>query len=243
MHVVITRPEQDSAELKSRIEDHGCRVSLAPLLTIELQHISAGALVEAGAVIATSRNGLRALARSDALAAALALPLFAVGPATSSMAASLGFRDIREGNGTATSLVPLIAATTFAGPLVHLAGDHQAVDLAGALADVGKRVTQLQAYRSVAAKTLPADIVESITDGAVDAVILMSPRSAATWAALMSPRIGRPELTQITHICLSPAVARALETLGPVKTLTAPKAVLEEIVALVYRLAADGKTG
>lgn len=243
MHVVVTRPEHDSAELKSRIENHGCQVSLAPLLTIVNQPIAAETLDGCGGIIATSRNGLRALAQSPALARARGIPVFTVGQATSALAASLHFRDIREGNGTAASLVPIIAAANVDGPILHLAGDHLAFDLAGALTAQGRKIRSIAAYRSVAATALPPSVIDAIKAGQVDAVVLMSPRSATTWAALMQPHRDTPGLTRVTHICLSPAVERALQTPGQVKTLTARKPTLDEIVALVYRLAAEAKTG
>ena len=99
MHVLITRPEPDAGALKAQIEAMGHAVSLEPLLQIELLPIAADALAGAQAIIATSRNGLRALAESAALPEALELPLFAVGPGTAELARSLGFRRVIAGGG------------------------------------------------------------------------------------------------------------------------------------------------
>ena len=110
MHVLITRPERDAADLKSRIEALGCTVTLAPLLEIELGDVAADAFTGASGMIATSRNGLRALAKSPALHAAKKLPVFVVGPATAQLARDLGFQTVIEGEGTAAGLVPLITA-------------------------------------------------------------------------------------------------------------------------------------
>ncbi len=258
MHILLTRPDADVEPLKSRIEQLGHRVSLAPLLTIELQDIASTALQGASAIVATSRNGLRALAASPALSAALHLPLFAVGSGTAAYARDLGFVNILPGAGTAADLVPIIAAdpAAKAGPLIHLAGDHLAFDLAGALAQLGIRLTALPAYRSVAAETFAPGIAAGLQAKAFDAVILMSPRTAATWVGLTQKPSFAPTLTAMTHICLSDAVAAEVRAKSPQKCLASPltspnaarievaaKPNMEEILALVSRLAAQSKPG
>lgn len=246
MHVLLTRPESDAAPLKARIEALGCDVSVAPLLEIKLHAIPASAFSGAAALIATSRNGLKALAASpEALSQVRQLPVYAVGPATAALARSLGFSQVREGAGTAAVLLPLIAQDpgTRSGDIVHLAGDHLAFDLVGALREAGVSVRAVPAYASVAAETLPVDVVDRLRDGDIDAVILMSPRTAATWAALTSGAVLRPALARLTHICLSKAVADRLGDANDLNVMTAMRPDADAIVSLVYQLAADAKTG
>jgi uroporphyrinogen-III synthase len=245
MRVLITRPEHDAADLKSRIEALGCEVTVAPLLEIVFKEIPADALKDAIGVIATSRNGLKALAASPALASARSLPLFAVGPATEALARELGFATVIIGAGTAAGLVPVLEkyAGVNAKPFVHLSGDHQAFDLSAALKPRSIPLRRVEAYQSVAAKTLAAQVTHLLKRKELDAVILMSPRTARVWADLVRALPDKPDLTQVTHVCLSPAVAQALQPLAPVRTeiSAAPNAI--EIVALVYRLARSSKTG
>lgn len=245
MHVLLTRPERDAAALKDRIEALGCRVSLAPLLDIRFQSIAADALAGATGIVATSRNGLNALALADALELARTLPVFAVGPATAQRAHELGFATVIAGAGTAAELVPIIAAhpRSEAGGLVHLAGDHLAFDLAGALRDRGIALKAIPAYASVAAETLPEDIIRDLSAGAIDAVVLMSPRSAKTWVRLTdAPRL-KTALPDITHICLSGAVAEALSGIPALTPVIADNPNADAVVTAVYRLAGSGKTG
>ncbi|MEQ1670346.1 MAG: uroporphyrinogen-III synthase [Hyphomicrobium sp.] len=249
MHVLITRPERDAADLKARIEALGCQVTVAPLLEIELLPIDAAAISAASGIIATSRNGLRALAQSPALPAALTKPLFVVGPATAAAAAGLGFTTIIEGSGTAEGLVPALIQhrANFTGPLVHLAGDHLAFDLAGATKPHGVQLDTVQAYRSVAAKTLNPQTLELLAADMIDAVILMSPRSARTWSGFAATLPVEADISKITHICLSSAVAHGLAAMpgkpGRIKTEIANQPNTDQIVALVYRLAGEVKTG
>ena len=245
MHVLITRPEPDAAILRSRIEGLGCTVSVAPLLNIVLNEITAGTFDDASALVATSRNGLKSLSRSPALAAARELPVFVVGPATAALAEELGFKTIIAGPGTAAELVkPVVShAASRSGTLVHLVGDHQAFDLATALTGHGVNFRTVSAYHSVAAETLPDDVVEMLKKRLLDAVVLMSPRTAKIWARLLLEMPFALELRNLEHVCLSRAVAENLQPLPAAKAQIADQPNADEIVALVYRLAVARKTG
>ena len=245
MHVLLTRPERDAAVLQARIAALGCRVSLAPLLDIQLRPIAADALAGATAIVATSRNGLKALAHSDALQTARALPIFAVGPATAQLAHELGFETVIPGAGTGADLVPIVSAhpSAASGKLVHLAGDHLAFDLAGALRERGIELNVLPVYASVAAETLQAPVVADLAAREIDAVVLMSPRSAAIWARLTAQDRLHPALTGVTHICLSDAVAGALSGIDGLTKVIAEQPNADAIVSAVYRLAGSAKTG
>jgi hypothetical protein len=97
MHVLVTRPKGDGETLKAEIERLGCEVSLEPLIRIVPNEIPQSAIDGASTLIVTSRNALKALAPSPALAAAMALPLMTVGPGTAALALEMGFKDVFEG--------------------------------------------------------------------------------------------------------------------------------------------------
>lgn len=245
MHVLITRPERDCAELKSGLVAFGCEVTAAPLIEIEFNEIAASELVGSSGLIATSRNGLRALALSPGLEAARSLPLFAVGPATAALARELGFTTVIMGAGTAADLVPIIKdyPGTRLWSFAHLTGDHSAFDLGAALNASGLGYGRIKAYRSVAAKTLGEPVIGLLANRKLDAVILMSPRTANVWASLLRALPEPPDLSKVAHICISGAVAKALQPLAPVKIEISGAPNSGEIVALVYRLAGQPKTG
>jgi uroporphyrinogen-III synthase len=240
MHVLITRPEADAEALKSRIEELGCRATLAPLVAIVPNAIPLSAIEGATALVTTSRNALKALAGSPALGLAKSLPLYVVGPGTAAMAREIGFTDIIEGAGTAADLAAKLSAqgqsdgSTFA----YLRGDVLAFDLEAALKRAEANVVSVAAYRSVAAETLAPNVAAALARREIDAVMLMSPRTAETWARLAGDLIasaGRP----IAHLCLSEAVAKALlSRFAANNVLIAAHPSLEEMLALVKRLAA-----
>lgn len=259
MHVLITRPKADAQDLRQRIEALGCKVSSAALIEITLLPIAADALDNAVGIIATSRNALAALENSEAVGSARKLPLYAVGNATAQVAHRLGFENVITGAGTAADLVPHIVAhnRSKSGALIHLAGDHLAFDLKSAMLEENIPLQQITVYRSIAAQSLPSKVIEDLATGAIDAVILMSPRTAQTWCELMTKVASPVNTAGLTVICLSEAVANALTTaphksadgapdkgtMRNSKLKIAQRPDLSSLLAIVQSLAGDAKTG
>lgn len=240
MRLLVTRPEPDALKLRAVLEEHGHEATVEPLLSVVFDGAEAIDLDGVQALIATSRNALRALKSHPLLSEARKLPLFAVGRATSEEARALGFEMVVTGAGTAQQLVAHIVsvAEPAAGLLLHLAGDTQAGDLAGDLESHGFRVSQAVVYRMQPAKALSEDTVEQLAMGEIEGVILMSPRTAAIYAILMRKQ-GLVSIARgLVHFCLSEAVARRLEPLGAVRTEIAEAPRLEEILALIDAAAA-----
>lgn len=241
MRVLITRPEPDASELAAQLRALGVDTALAPLLSIAFQEIEPCALAGASAIVATSRNGLQALSRSKALNAARKLPVFTVGPATSAIAREMGFAEVITGPGTASALaatIPEHLAKLGEGLLVHLAGDRLAFDMSAALARSNIVLKVIPAYRTEPIKELPKAVVDGLGARDFDAVILMSPRTAEVWQRLIEQAGFASRLGQLTHVCLSAAVADKLQILSKPKIVVAQEPNGQELVSLIARLAA-----
>ncbi len=240
MRLWLTRPEPDAARMAARLAEAGHAVLRAPLLRLAFPDPPPPLpLDRVQALIATSRNGLRALARMDETTRARArtLPLFAVGESTAALAREMGFAEPHVGSGTAKALAPLIArhCDPARGPLLHLAGDRLAGDLAGALAESGLSLVQPVLYSMEEAETLPHQVRAAFREGWIEGVILMSPRTARICARLLAeaePDV-REAARRAVHFCLSRAVADALAPLAPEKRCIAAAPSMEELLALV----------
>lgn len=235
MRVLVTRPASDAAELATRLGEMGMTAIIDPLLEVELMPVEAGPFAGAAAVVATSRNALRALAGSPARESAIALPMFAVGGRTEQMAREVGFTQISRGPGTARSLAEAIAAALpdRSRHIVYLAGEHLAFDLAPVLQSHGFDVTQITAYRTIAAKSLLPATRAAFASGEIDAVILLSPRTAAVYGQLVQAAGLRQAVSGVVHICLSGSVAGALTGLSPQKVIVSAHPATEDLLALV----------
>ena len=235
MRLLVTRPEPDALLLKARLEKLDHEVTVAPLLTLSFDNTEQIDLSEVQALIATSRNGLKALKAQNAHRIAALLPIYVVGKATEKDARALGFAEITTGNGTVASLVPEIIAT--ADPqsdlLLHLAGDEVAGNLAAELQQHGFRLLQPVVYRMVPATAFDPDTVEQLATGEIDGVLLFSPRTAVIYAGLIKQHQLERAAQRLLHVCLSPAVARRLAPLGAIRTETAAAPTLEAMLDLL----------
>ena len=110
MRLLVTRPEPDALLLKARLEAMGHEATVAPLSSVSFEDAEAIELTEVQALIATSRNGLKALKVQGVQKIAALLPLYAVGQATAKEARALGFQTIIVGGGTVADLVPVIVS-------------------------------------------------------------------------------------------------------------------------------------
>jgi uroporphyrinogen-III synthase len=234
MRILVTRPEPDASHEAAKLATLGHQPMLAPLLTIETIGGVALQLEAAQAVLATSRNALRALASHRELGEALRLPLFAVGETTAREALALGFADVTAGPGTGAMLAKLVSEELKPeqGPLVHLAGETLAFDLKATLEQQGFVVRQPVLYRAVAARALPAEALRMLEAGRLDGAILMSPRTARIFADLLDRQGVVTQAKRPVCYCLSEAVAEVLIPLGfAVRVAAGPRE--EEVLALL----------
>ncbi len=239
MRILVTRPEPDAKRQAERLTELGHEVLLAPLLRIEFVPRVPLDLDGVEALVVTSRNALRALETHPQRGEAVERPLFAVGGATAEHARELGFSDITAGPGTGEALAKLINARSQKGAsFLHLSGETVAFDLKAALAAEGFAVRQPILYRAVPAAALPQEAVAAIENGTLDGVILMSPRTGATFADLVRGHGLEGPASRLICYCLSQAVAQAARPLGARLRMAAmPRE--EDVLALVAAEAAS----
>ncbi len=239
MRLIVTRPEPDATALRGPLIAMGHEVLVEPLLRVAFHSLDAQEIdfEEAQALVATSRNGVRALASSPCLDIAVGLPLYAVGPGTAETARALGFRDVVQGPRDARGLIGFVAdhAQVNGGSLIYLAGETRAVDMGGELRRMGFHVQEPIVYSVIAAERLSEAIVARFEAGEVDGVLLMSPRTAKTYARLVLGHGVASKALGAIHYCLSPAVARGLAALGDPRIAIASQPDLKSLLALVAR--------
>lgn len=241
MRLLVTRPEEDAVAFKAHLIAQGHQVTIEPLLVINTDEADEIDLEGAQAIMATSRNGLRALAKSVKLDAAKSIKLFAVGPGTASTARGLGFATIIEGPSNAAALVPLISenAEINGGQLVHLAGDTVKAGFVDELHRLGFFVSQPVVYTTEAATRFASPTVASMRNKRIDGVILLSPRTAQVYVDLVHMHNLKLAAAGIVHFCISQATADRLETLGEVPIRVPHQPNLQEMLALIGPAAAN----
>jgi uroporphyrinogen-III synthase len=209
VRVLITRPAEDGEAFAEALEARGIASLIAPIMTVRFEDGLALDLDNLQAVLVTSANGVRALAR---LTGRRDLALLAVGPQTARVAHDLGFDTVTAAGGDVDRLAEL-ALTELApggGRLLHIAGSVVAGDLQGRLAQAGFSVDRVVAYRAEAADILPETIGRALLSGALDGAAFFSARTAALFVKLAQEAGLEGRFGELTAFCLSPAVAGAL---------------------------------
>ena len=184
MHLIVTRPRAESKRLARHLQSLGHQVLIEPMLTIQPLAAASLDLDDAAALLLTSANGVKALARRTERRE---LPVLAVGAATAAAAREAGFTDVTEGAGDVLALAALVRRR-FAptdGVLVHVTGSAVAGDLAGDLAPEGYQVRRAVLYSAETVARLSAACRAALTAGQIEGVLFFSARSAATFVKLL----------------------------------------------------------
>lgn len=221
MRILITRPLEDAEATAQILRARGHEPVLAPLLDI-VHREGVGLPAHADAILATSANGIRALARNTPRRD---LRVFAVGAQTAEAARKHGFADVSSADGDARDLARLVIASRLAkgAVLVHATGAQPRGDLAEALQREGFSVRTITLYDAFAAKQIAADLAT------LDAALFYSPRSAAIFAQLARPQA----CGKLFACCISAATADALGPLRLREVRVAARPNQENLLALL----------
>lgn len=217
MKILVTRPRADAEELANLLEARGHDVLLAPLLEIVFSPGEPIAANDTQALLFTSANGVRALVERNAndLSAVRHLPVYTVGDATGRVAQEAGFAEVLSASGDVKALAALVISRVRpeAGPLLHIAASDVAGDLSGLLTAQGFTVTRAVLYETKKNDALSPETSDALRRGDIPAALFFSPRTATAFVALATAADLAPALGRTTAICLSPAVADAVDEL------------------------------
>ena len=220
MRALVTRPREDAEGTAAQLAERGVTALIEPL--IDIVPVPDAQVEAAGlqGILATSANGIRALAR---LLPDRALPVWAVGDSSARTARDLGYTAVASAGGDVDSLAALVKARVApaAGALLHAAGSAVAGDLGGALAASGYAVRRVVLYRAQTAERLSDALAGELATGALDVALFFSPRTAATFVTLVGTAGLAESCGRLTALALSPAVAAALAPLPWRSVLTA----------------------
>jgi uroporphyrinogen-III synthase len=183
MRALVTRPRAEAEALAALLAERGIEAVVEPLIEVAERVASLPDLAGVQAVLCTSANGVRALARASG---ERGVRLFAVGDATAARARAEGFRHVESAGGDVEDLAYLVRRNLKpqAGRLLHVAGSEVAGDLAASLAADGFAVERMVLYEARAVTSLSPATVRLIADGEIDFALFFSPRTAAVFARL-----------------------------------------------------------
>jgi len=231
MRALITRPQEDAADLAAALTARGIEPLIEPLLQIKPVDGARIDLDGVQALLFTSANGVRAFA---VLTPRRDLPAYTVGDGSAAAAKLAGFTQIESAGGDVNALASLVCdrLNPQQGVLFHAAGSVTAGDLAGRLEGAGFGVRRVALYEAAPATALSPETRMNLTLGGIDLILLFSPRTATTFATLWR-QAGAPSLERVCAICLSAAVAREVGDLSWRDVFIAERPDLPSLLALV----------
>ena len=155
MHIVITRPIEDSTELFEKLNKLGHTTTHLPVIKIEKLETKKINLENYEAVIFTSSNAIRFM---NVEKFNLKIKCFCVGGLTEITAKQAGFINTYSSEGTVDSLIELIIRTLDekTGKLLYLSSEFISKDLDIDLMKAGYVVDRISNYTSVPVKKIEA---------------------------------------------------------------------------------------
>jgi len=232
MRILVTRPIEDAERTAAALRARGHEPILSPLMEIRVIDGPEISLDGVQAILATSANGARSLARRTARRD---VPVFAVGPQTTLAARASGFTDVRDADGNAADLAETVSRwlDPRRGALLHAAGRERKGELAPSLEAAGFAVRTEVLYEAIPAAEFTPDARAALASGKLDAVMLFSPRSAAIFVGLVQ-QAGLSQACHIlTAICISPAASSALDPLKFAQIRVANRPNQDSLLALL----------
>lgn len=214
MRLLVTRQHPDGQRTAARLLAAGHEVLVQPVQ--ETAFLPEPEARPPAAIVVTSRNGVRALARWRQSAAWHDHPLFAVGAATAEAAREAGFKQVVSANGDGAALAALIQRlfpSREGGILYPAAADRSPV-LEATLRGAGYEIDTVVAYRMERLAALDPKTGDALRQKMIDGILLYSPRSADALVSLLGEAGLLTSLAGVTIFAISEATAAKLRGIG-----------------------------
>lgn len=217
MHILLTRPLEESRELSEVLEKRGYKIALAPMLEIVPLPFTLPEPVENfDALIFTSASAVRVFAATGSFRTSP--KLYAVGPQTAQAARDLGFHNMEIAEGDSASLARCMAGHNDSNDprmtrrMLHLHGEDVAADIGQTLEKHNIFITSIVCYSARAAQALPPETIALLHARRIDSILFFSARTARIFLTLAAAANCIETLSSVRALCLSYRVVESLET-------------------------------
>ena len=209
MHIVITRPKEDSLYLIENLIKLGHIVSYLPVIKIEKLETKKINLLGYQGLIFTSSNAIRFMNTEKFNPK---IKCFCVGKTTEFTAKKFGFLNTYTSGGTVDSLVELIIRTLDikSGKLLYLSSEFISKDLDKDLINFGYSVDRIANYTSLPVEEIDKKTLNFFEKKPPDAIFIYSAKSAKNLFNLINKYSLLNVVTQSNLMCISEKVLLVL---------------------------------
>ncbi len=210
MHIIITRPKEDSLHLIERLKKLGHIVTHLPVIKVERLETEKINFQNYKAVIFTSSNAIKFL-NVDKFD--LNIKCYCVGKATELTARRTGFINIYSSEGTVDSLKELIIRTseTKSGKLLYLSSEFISKDLDSDLIRAGYSIDRISNYTSLPIEQIDATTLNFLKKNPPDVFFIYSSKSAKNLFNLINKYSLLNIVTHSNLMCISEKVLLVLK--------------------------------
>ena len=180
MHILFTRPLEDSSEMILKFQKLGHKVSHLPLLKIEEINIGEINFFEYQGIIFTSANAVKFL---DIKKIDKKMLCFCVGNVTEKKARSRGFQNVITAEGNVRNLKELILQNFNKkdGKLLYVSGKVVSIDLSQQLEKEGYKIKKIINYRADYNKNFDEKFISELKLKLPDIIYIYSENSASSF--------------------------------------------------------------
>ena len=180
MHILFTRPLEDSSEMILKFQKLGHKVSHLPLLKIEEINIGEINFFEYQGIIFTSANAVKFL---DIKKIDKKMLCFCVGNVTEKKARSRGFQNVITAEGNVRNLKELILQNFNKkdGKLLYVSGEIVSIDLSQQLEKEGYKIKKIINYRADYNKNFDENFISELKLKLPDIIYIYSENSASSF--------------------------------------------------------------
>ena len=184
MHILLTRPLEDSKDLIMRFKELGHQVSHLPVITIEKKDYEDPNYNEFKGIIFTSSNAIKNL---DISKINKDIFCFCVGNATEKIAKEKGFQNIFTAEGNVSNLKEIILQNFDPknGNLIYVSGELVSYDLDKELKIEGYYVKRIINYSVISIEKLSDEFVGQLKNSIPEIVFIYSENSARSYLNLL----------------------------------------------------------
>ena len=184
MHILLTRPLEDSHKLILKFQSLGHIVSNIPLISIEKVNYENLDFSKFNGIIFTSSNAIEHLEIKNINKR---IDCFCVGNATEAMAKNAGFQNIYSASGNVNNLKEIILQNfeSSKGQLLYVSGEVISNDLDKQLILEGYNVERIINYKAIQVEKFNSELIEQLKQKMPDIVYVYSQNSAVSFLNLI----------------------------------------------------------
>jgi len=210
VHIVITRPKEDSLYLIESLIKLGHIVTHLPVIKIEKLETKKINLLNYQGIIFTSSNAIKFMNIEKFNSK---IRCFCVGKATELMARQVGFINTYTSEGTVDSLIELVKRTldSKSGKLLYLSSEFISKDLDKDLIGAGYTVDRISNYTSHPIEEVDKKTLDFFEKKPPDVIFIYSSKSAKNLFNLINKYSLLNVVTQSNLMCISEKVLLVLK--------------------------------